>query len=204
MDFRFLLFITRVFYLYTKSQLALTVCKILFIVHIHQVRAYGRSLSVTTLFTEEIIGHKKHFTSQGCSDTLLKEYHTMADIDFHWTYEKGDETIDMGYMNVERLRHIVMVHLNESRLKEWKFKHFKKFFIQFSHGEAQLTPEEVWQSILGHKFADKMNKETIFSYTREQLKRFARSLDPPHGPKTNGLEEVDNFCLRIFHIIYDV
>lgn len=162
----------------------------LFTVYIHQVRAYGRSLSVTTLFTEEIINNQKYFSNEGCSDGLLKEYHTMADIDFHWTYEKGDETIDMGYMNVERLRHIIVKHLNESGMTEWKFKNFKRFFIQFSHGEAQISPEEAWKVILGHEMTDKINRDVIHTYTREQLKRVARSMDPPHGPKTNGLEEV--------------
>ena len=147
-------------------------------------------MSVTTLFTEEIIGNKKHFSSEGCTDDLLKDYRTMADIDFHWTYEKGDETIDMGYMNVERLRHILVSHMNESRMKEWTFKDFQRFFMQFSHGEAQLSPKEAWEGILGHKMTDKMNTGVIHSYTRDQLKRFARSLDPPHGPKTNGLEKV--------------
>ena len=163
------------------------------------MRAYGRSLSVTTLFTEEIIGNQKHFTSEGCTDELLKEYRTMADIDFHWTYVKGDPTIDMGYMNVERLRHIFVKHMNESRKTVWNFKDFKRFFREFSHGEAQTSAEEAWQVILGHKMTDKMYKHTVHTYTRDQLKRFARSLDPPHGPKTNGLEKVSFFlCCLVF------
>lgn len=93
-------------------------------------------------------------------------------------------------MNVERLRHILLSNLNESGLDEWKFKHFKAFFKSFSHGEAQTTSEVAFQDILGHKMTDSINRESINAYTREQLKRFARSLDPPHGPKTNGLEKV--------------
>ncbi len=86
------------------------------------MRAYGRSLSVTTLFTEEIIGRELIFTSKGCTDEILKENRTMADIDFHWTYEKGDETIDMGYMNVERLRIILLTNLFETKKKRWNLK----------------------------------------------------------------------------------
>ena len=117
----------------------------------------------------------------------------MADIDFHWTYVQGDETIDMGYMNVERLRHIVELNLNQTGLKEWNYSNFEDFFKEFSHGEAQMTAKEAWQAILGHKMTDKMSLKIIKGYTRDQLKRFARSLDPPHGPKTNGLEKVNAF-----------
>ena len=28
----------------------------------------------------------------------------MSDIDFLWTYKKGDTTIDMGYMNTEMIK----------------------------------------------------------------------------------------------------
>eukprot|EP00794_Sanderia_malayensis_P012073 gene12073-13317_t len=160
-------------------------------ISIHQVRAYGRSLSVTTLFTEEIIHDKLKFSSEDCTDELLKEYHTMADIDFHWTYEKGDETIDMGYMNVERLRNMVIQGTRErTKRNAWNFKGFSEYFKDISYGEAQLSPKEVWLNVLNHTMKDIVKVEDVKEYTREQLKRLARSLDPPHGPKTDGLTKV--------------
>lgn len=74
-------------------------------IYIHQVRGYGRTIAVTTLFTADIDGD---FHGDDCTPELLDEYHTMDEIKFQWTYKKGDKTIDMGYMNLmevkERMR----------------------------------------------------------------------------------------------------
>ena len=158
-------------------------------------------MSATTLFTEEIVGHEIKFTHEGCTDEKLKEYHTMNDIDFHWTYEKGDETIDMGYMNVERLRNILRQHIVDENKKKWRYKDFRAFYIQFSHGEAQMHPEEVWSEIFNHTKKSLMTLESIKSYTRQQLKLFARSVDPPHGPKTDGLQKVFLFVYYTLFVV---
>ena len=93
-------------------------------------------------------------------------------------------------MNVERLRHIIVTHMKESGKTRWDFKSFRKFFMQFSHGEGQMDPEIIWRDILGHTMKDRMDNVTIKSYSREQMKKLARAFDPPHGPKTDGLEKV--------------
>ena len=61
-----------------------------------------------------------------------------------------------------------------------------------------MDPEDVWRDILGHTMKDKMDNVTIKNYSREQMKRLARAFDPPHGPKTDGLEEVFILFFNLF------
>ena len=49
---------------------------------------------------------------------MMSEYHSMDEINFQWTYKKGDPTIDMGYMNVELARHPYRQLLDVERVKE--------------------------------------------------------------------------------------
>ena len=52
------------------------------------------------LFTTD---EHKSFHDTGCEDANF-DYTPLSAIDVHWTYKKGDRTIDMGYVNVETLR----------------------------------------------------------------------------------------------------
>lgn len=80
--------------------------------YIHQVRGYGRTVAVTTLFTADI---KNNFNSDDCTEELMSQNYTMADIDFLWTYKKGDATIDMGYMNTELVKTSLLTELQENQ-----------------------------------------------------------------------------------------
>lgn len=73
--------------------------------HIHQVRSYTRTLAVTTLFTK---GIDSEYDNTDCEAFNASQEYRMSDIDFHWTYSKGDSTIDMGYMNIEVIRHSML------------------------------------------------------------------------------------------------
>ena len=64
------------------------------------MRSHKRTISATMLFTSDI---NKSFEDTGCEDASF-EYTPLSAIDVHWTYKKGDKTIDMGYINVEVLR----------------------------------------------------------------------------------------------------
>lgn len=81
---------------------------------IHQVRGYGRTIAVTTLFTADVANN---FNGDGCTEDIMKSYHSMAEIPFQWTYKKGDATIDMGYMNVELVKNEVQEFLHKT--KKW-------------------------------------------------------------------------------------
>ena len=77
--------------------------------YIHQVRSYNRSISVTMLFTENPDGT---FTRRGCDEAKF-EYTPLSKVRVHWTYNKGDSVIEMGYMNVEMLRMSVVHSLEQ-------------------------------------------------------------------------------------------
>ena len=78
--------------------------------YIHQVRGYGRTIAVTTLFTADI---QDNFNGDDCTPEILEKYYSMADIPFQWTYKKGDKTIDMGYMNVQIVKNRFREALND-------------------------------------------------------------------------------------------
>ena len=158
-----------------------------FTAYLHQVRSYVRSISATTLFTEEV---DMTFNNEGCYKELVNEYHTMDDIEFHWTYEFGDPTIDMGYMNVERLRNVLLQHIKEFPKRRWTERGFAAFYKHFTYGGQQEKASYVFKDILKADKKGYIDEDDIRGYSRPQLKVLARAMDPPHGPKTNGTEKV--------------
>lgn len=43
------------------------------------------------------------FNNSSCENETY-EYRPLSEAKVHWTYNKGDKTIDMGYQNVEKFR----------------------------------------------------------------------------------------------------
>lgn len=84
--------------------------RVYFLEYIHQVRGYGRTLAVTTLFTADV---QDDFNSEDCTEEIMSTNYTMADIQFLWTYKKGDATIDMGYMNTEIVKNNLLEEIKE-------------------------------------------------------------------------------------------
>ena len=70
--------------------------------YIHQVRSYkgNRTISATMLFTVSL---DNTFNNSSCENETY-EYRPLSEAQVHWTYNKGDKTIDMGYQNVEKFR----------------------------------------------------------------------------------------------------
>ena len=109
----------------------------------------------------------------------------MSDIDFHWTYTGGDNTIDMGYMNVETIRNML---LGPAKVfGGLTFTKFKPLFDGYSYGESMMGAEDVFRDIANGN--DVLTVENILNFTRDQLKAFGRAFDPPHGPQTKSPEE---------------
>ena len=92
--------------------------------YIHQVRGYGRTLAITTLFTADV---KNNFNGDDCTEEIMKKYHSMADIKFQWTYKKGDKTIDMGYMNVELVKERLIDSMTDRRFTKNGYVFWKIF-----------------------------------------------------------------------------
>ena len=70
------------------------------------MRSYkgNRTISATMLFTASI---DNSFDNSSCENETY-EYRSLSEANVHWTYKKGDKTIDMGYQNVETFRQSIL------------------------------------------------------------------------------------------------
>jgi len=152
--------------------------------HIHQVRSYSRTVAVTTLFTGG--DTRETFKNDGCETFNNDKYHSMSDVDFHWTYSKGDSTVDMGYMNIEILRFTLSQPIK--MFGPMNITGFKKFFLAFSYGEFMIDPGTVFKHL--SKGKDVITQKHVDHLSRDDLKFMARAIDPPHGPQSTDGEEV--------------
>ena len=82
--------------------------------YIHQVRSYkgNRSISATMLFTASL---DDTFDGSTCENETY-EYRPLSEAKVHWTYNKGDKTIDMGYQNVEKFRQTILSGFEELKV----------------------------------------------------------------------------------------
>ena len=162
--------------------------------YLHQVRSYQRTISATMLFTSDT---SKSFQDTGCNNTSF-EYTPLSDIDVHWTYKKGDKTIDMGYMNIEVLRKNILYIFNlrgEEFVTVKDFAHF--YFIALEDvdedEESQQEVEELFTKVFNVAKDGKVTKEQVRNLSRENLKVLARGIDSPHGPVEGEEDDLNNF-----------
>ena len=47
------------------------------------------------------------FDGSSCENETF-EYRSLSEANVHWTYNKGDKTIDMGYQNIETFRETLL------------------------------------------------------------------------------------------------
>ena len=62
------------------------------------------------LFTASI---DNSFDNSSCENETY-EYRPLSEANVHWTYKKGDKTIDMGYQNVETFRQSILASFEVS------------------------------------------------------------------------------------------
>ncbi|XP_031552932.1 uncharacterized protein LOC116290090 [Actinia tenebrosa] len=163
--------------------------------YIHQVRSYIRSISVTMLFTTET---NNTFNPKGCDKADLDSVVTLDKVNVHWTYNKGDNFIEMGYMNVEMLRETLLTGLKRSKTDKLTLEGFKNFWsLSMDEDEEGPGPEVAFEKLL--KSVNKISyltKEDIKNLPRDALKELARVMDPPHGPKEEKKLVDDDLDIR--------
>lgn len=117
----------------------------------------------------------------------MNKYHKMSDIDFRWTYKKGDQTIDMGFMNDELVRFRLRECVSDDdpfRHKDGKlyWKHFIRFGFTFPHmrmAKNYSKAQEVFLKLsMGKGYID---LEMIENFTRDEIKLVVRVVENPHG-----------------------
>ena len=90
------------------------------------MRSYKRTISATILFTFDV---DNSFRDTGCGNATFA-YTPLSEIDVHWTYRKGDETIDMGYFNVELVREELLDLVKSTKADFFALKDFAHFYLR--------------------------------------------------------------------------
>ena len=163
--------------------------------YIHQVRSYNRTISATILFTSgPLVGAP--FEPNGC-DREVFEYTPLSNLTVHWTYNKGDKIIEMGYMNVEVLRYSILATMQERNEDILTKDAFADFWQQHEdkgseHSKDDLSedPRRIFDEYLDTEGKGILTKQDILNVSQENLKTIARLIDPPHGPAANDEETV--------------
>eukprot|EP00057_Strongylocentrotus_purpuratus_P016508 XP_011670982.1 PREDICTED: lysine-specific demethylase 8 [Strongylocentrotus purpuratus] len=156
--------------------------------YLHQVRAHGRSISGTILFTS-----LPTFDDSDCSRDIVNTYTSLDEVRVLWTYKKGDKVIEMGYMNPESLRDSFLSVLGEAN--QLKFEQFKYYFIDMTMEDGQVSREmdfpeaEEAFRIFDHENKGYLTREEIEEMDVEYFKDFARILDMPSGPTSDEMHD---------------
>lgn len=131
------------------------------------------------------------FEPTGCENETF-EYTPMSKVDVHWTYKKGDKVIDMGYLNVETLRKLLLNEFKEQNLEELTREDFVEFSdATFYREEDDNLPssEELFDTIIDTENKGFITQEDVRNFSREKLKTIARAVDAPHGPVAGSDED---------------
>lgn len=161
--------------------------------YLHQVRSFNRTISSTFLWYPE-----GEFNDDDCDKINYDDYLSLADTYVHWTYEKGQETVDMGYGNPIQTKN-EFLHLFDA-LKVQKLDVDTFVFLTFTHmSDAAL---ESWPKVLEFfvKFDnDKdgfITRDEFMNVDMEDLKEYCRASDNPHGPTKSMVPKSDKYSAK--------
>lgn len=148
-------------------------------------------MSATILFTSgPLVGAP--FEPEGCNNTTF-EYTPLSDIKVHWTYNKGDAFIEMGYMNIEVLRHSILAAMRERNKENLTKEAFVEFWEQheekpfeYEEDNIQEDPRVIFDQYFDTEGKGVVTKDDILHISMETLKTLARLIDPPHGPQAKA------------------
>ncbi|KAK7091446.1 uncharacterized protein [Littorina saxatilis] len=155
--------------------------------YLHQVRSYGRSMSLTVLFAPV-----PSFNDDGCQ-LMEEEFRPLNEATFTWTLFEGQRLLSNWELDAESLRQLLLVQMgSRSSLSYPKFAHF--------YGEAMnITSEKPTGEEVFHMLAppDKMelSRADVTSLSAETLQKVAAIFNAPHAGKKRELHrrEHDEF-----------
>ncbi|XP_020631250.1 uncharacterized protein LOC110068214 [Orbicella faveolata] len=154
--------------------------------YIHQVRSYkgNRTISATMLFTASL---DDTFDNSSCENETY-EYRALSQAKVHWTYNKGDKTIDMGYQNVERFRQTLLSAFEELKadtLTEEQFSVIIEDLFELDEEDVedmQRDTLEIFHELLDPEGKGFITRDDIKALSQDTLKQIARRSEAPHGP----------------------
>lgn len=129
------------------------------------------------------------FEPNGCDNNTIG-YTALSDVNVHWTYNKGDAFIEMGYMNIEVLRHSILATMRERNEENLTKAVFVDFWEQqeekpFEYFEDNIyeDPRVIFDHYLDVEEKGVVTKDEILHFSKQTLKALARLVDTPHGPQ---------------------
>lgn len=152
--------------------------------YIHQVRSYkgNRTISATMLFTASLDGS---FDNSSCENETY-EYRSLSEAKVHWTYNKGDKTIDMGYQNIERFRETLLeLFQGKDRINEQIFTKMIENEFELDEEDVQAIQRDttqVYREFLDPKGKGYITQDDIKALSQDALKKVLRQCEAPHGP----------------------
>nr|XP_026696217.1 uncharacterized protein LOC100184694 isoform X2 [Ciona intestinalis] len=150
----------------------------------HQVRSYNRSISSTFLSFP-----RDTFDDSDCSDVDLDSYLSLDDVYVYWVYEKGQETVNMGYGNPEDT---ITVFRNLYELLKVDKLALNGFFYAGFVASGQGVMEKVDDVKAFFEKSDTNNdsfldKTEFYKIPMNSWKAYCRLMDNPHGPTKSEL-----------------
>lgn len=133
------------------------------------------------LFTTD---EEDKFDNRGCDKVDLNANVTLDKVHVHWTYNKGDNVIEMGYMNIEMLRNTMLRVLKKKKTDILTPELFEKYwFHSMDEDYGKNDPKEVFKTLLDKEHKGFLTVEDVKKLPADVIKEMARLMDPPHGPK---------------------
>ncbi|XP_077985372.1 uncharacterized protein LOC144440018 [Glandiceps talaboti] len=144
--------------------------------YVHQVRSYGRSISVTTLFTTHDV-----YNETDCRNFTLSPL-SLNEVDIMWTYQKGDKTIDIGYGDLHSIREQLFMEASKDSGNVITKDDFRRMYDAFKRQHDEIVDfDEVWR-ILDKVDKGFITEQDIEEMDRETLKTFSHLTTSPAGP----------------------
>lgn len=161
--------------------------------YLHQVRSYNRTISSTFLWYPE-----GEFNDDDCKGINYDEYLSLADTYVHWTYEKGQETVDMGYTNPVTTKNEFLAMYNALGLQQMDVDTY--VFMTLIHlGESvfEALPRLLeFFTKLDKDMDGYVTKDEFIKLDMEDLKEYCRAGDSPHGPTKTMVPESDKYSAK--------
>ncbi|KAK7484349.1 hypothetical protein BaRGS_00024354 [Batillaria attramentaria] len=143
--------------------------------YLHQVRSYGRSLSLTILFAPV-----PSFDDEGCQ-LVEEEFRPLSEASFTWAFLEGKRELSNWKLNAESLRKLLLVQMGSRQsLSKAKFVHFYEEAMNISpeHPEG----DEVFSMLVkGDK--KELTRTDVTLLAEAILDKVAAIFNEPHETK---------------------
>lgn len=143
--------------------------------YLHQVRSYGRSLSLTILFSPV-----PDFDDEGCA-LMEEEFRPLTEASFTWAFLEGQRQLSNWQLTAAELRKLLLVQMGTraSLSKTW-FTHFYDEAMNIS--AEHPTADEIF-SMLAKGDKKELSRAQVTSLHDEDLEKVAAILNEPHSEK---------------------